>query len=331
MKLSVIVPLLTLAIGLAIGWVAKPTPKAPEANIAQTDSPKISTRKEPGSKPPAPEKEAPEVTPSVRVVQAEAPDEMPEDQKAEMEKYQSQFGEMMKKNQKRQLDARISKLVSQLKLSPEQEAALRKALEENQLDPASIMSGDFDPSKLAELTGDGALEDALADILTDEQKAENEALKERELANKIESKALKSLARLSDLDMTQEQKDAAYDILYQQAEESAGKESATNGIFTAITGGMGLNIDVDDIGIDFDEISEATAESVASGEVPDQGDIMARMRENQQRKIDAKVEALRPVLNEDQLTQYRESLEINRGGILGGLLDGLGTEESSDE
>jgi hypothetical protein len=51
------------------------------------------------------------------------------------------------------------------------------------------------------------------------------------------------------------------------------------------------------------------------------------MRENQQKQIDTKVEAMQPILNETQLDQYRKSLEIKRGGILGGILGGFGAGE----
>ncbi len=54
------------------------------------------------------------------------------------------------------------------------------------------------------------------------------------------------------------------------------------------------------------------------------------MKESSQKQIDEKVEALEPVLDKDQLTRYRESLESKNGGILGGFLGGFQTEQQLD-
>lgn len=331
MKSPVILSILCIGLGIAIGWIVKPDPEAPSSDVAKAKTPEASNRKDPpASKPPVTESDR-TTTPSVRVVGGGPQEEISEEQREEMEKYQSRFGDMMKKRRMAKLDARISKLVAQLNLTPDQEAALRKAAEENVAGIDSMMSGDFDPSQLSGLTGEGGLDDALAEILTDEQKEEHEALKKRELANKVEARALKNLAKLSNLDMTQEQKDAAYDILYKQAEETVGQESPANGIFTAVTEGFGIELDAADIGIDFGAIGAEAYEDAKNGETPDQGDIMARLKESQQKQIDKKVEALRPVLDDAQLEQYRKSLEIQQGGIFGGILGGFETGEEEGE
>lgn len=327
MKFPVILSIICIGIGIAIGWIAKPT--SPDSEVAKVDSPKVSDRKEPSPATNPIEESDRKATPSVRVIGGEETEGMTNEQKAQRKKGQDFFGNMMKKNRTAKLDARISKLVAQLNLSPEQEAALRKAAEENVAGIDSMMDGEFDPSKLGSLTGEGGLDEALAEILTDEQKEEHEALKKRELANKVEARALKDLAKLSSLDMTQEQKDAAYDILYKQAEEKTTNQSPEAGIVSMITGGFGLDIDPDDLGIDLGAplFEEAAREE---GEAPKPQDIMARMKENQQKKIDEKVEALRPVLDDNQLDQYRKSLEIKNGGILGGMLGGF-TQEAELE
>ncbi len=318
---------MALAIGLAIGWIVKPTPAAPAADLAKVAPPKTSPRKDPKPTPPTADKTKPKVTSSFIIGGRQQPGEMSDDDQSQAKKMQKRMEEMMQKRQEKKLEARILKLVAQLNLTPEQEAALRKAAAENQVDAASLMSGDFDPSQLANLSADGSIEDSLADILTDEQKEEHAALKKRELANKIESKALQNLAKLGDLDMTQEQKDAAYDILYKQAEETTtDEESSANGILSAVTEGLGLEIDPDDL--DFGAISATEAEN---GEAPNQQDLMARMQESQQRKIEEKIEALRPVLNDDQLEQYRQSLNLRQGGILGGVLGGFSIGGSEEE
>ena len=327
MKFSVILSIVCIGIGIAIGWISKPDPATADSETPEVAPPKTSTRSEtPAAKPPV-EKSDRNPTPPARVVGRTNPEEMTDERRATMAKYQNRFGDMMKKRRMSKLDARISKLVAQLNLTPEQEAALREDAEKNLEGIDSMMSGDFDPSKLGSLTGDSSLDDALAEILTDEQKEENEALKERELSNKVEAKALKNLANLSSLDMTQEQKDAAYDILYKQAEESTSNASPASGILSMVSEGLGIELDAGDLGIDAAELPDGSDPDASEDGARDPQKMMARMRENQQKQIDTKVEAMQPILNETQLDQYRKSLEIKRGGILGGILGGFGAGE----
>ena len=66
-----------------------------------------------------------------------------------------------------------------------------------------------------------------------------------------------------------------------------------------------------------------TDEQKEEHEAQNPRDIMARMKERQQERINEKVEALRPILDDSQLHQYRSSLESKSGGIIGRLLQGL--------
>jgi hypothetical protein len=318
MKFSVILSIVCIGIGIAIGWIAKP---APESEVVQIEPPKESSRKEGKPTNGVAEKSERRATPSARVIGGESRENMSDEQREQMKKYQNRFGEMMKKRRMAKLDARISKLVAQLNLTPDQEAALRKAAEEDGGD----VSGGFDPSKLTGSAQEGDLETALAEVLTEEQKEEHEALKKRELANKVEARALKEMAKLSNLDMTQEQKDAAYDILYKQAEDSSGNDSTASGIASIIGEGIGIELNSNDLGIDFAAGGE-TGEEAKDGKSPNPQDFMARMKENRQKNIDQKVEALRPVLDDTQLEQYRKDLEFKSQGILGGMSFGLETE-----
>ena len=95
---------------------------------------------------------------------------------------------------------------------------------------------------MSELFNTDVIDEALAEILTPEQQEELEAVKKREIANKVEAQALKELAKLSNLDLSQEQKDAAYDILYKNAETSVGNETpATGPCFDDHRGILGSN------------------------------------------------------------------------------------------
>ena len=54
--------------------------------------------------------------------------------------------------------------------------------------------------------------------------------------------------------------------------------------------------------------------------------MMAQAQAKMDARIDAKVEAMRPVLNENQIDQYRKDLKLKSGGVFGGLLNGFTTE-----
>ena len=90
---------------------------------------------------------------------------------------------------------------------------------------------------------------------------------------------------------------------------------------SVMTDGMGIDLDLEDLGISgaFD-MNDVTA----SGEQPNQADIMSKMKESRAKRVEEKVEALRPILNETQLETYRKNLESQSGGILGGMFGGFG-------
>jgi len=108
-----------------------------------------------------------------------------------------------------------------------------------------------DMSKAADFASllNGGVDDALTDLLTPGQKEAHDALQKRELANKVEATALKNLAKLSFLDLSQEQKDAAYDIPSSKAEKAVAKSSPEAAMVSFIGGGRGIDFDLDDLGI----------------------------------------------------------------------------------
>lgn len=88
-----------------------------------------------------------------------------------------------------------------------------------------------------------------------------------------------------------------------------------------MTDGMGIELDLEDLGISG---ASEMADVAATGEQTNQADIMAKMKENRAKRLDEKVEALRPVLNETQLEAYRKNFESQSGGMFGGLGTGNG-------
>ena len=322
MKFNILLAITCIAIGASIAWLAKPDPQVDTAKAEAEDKKTSSDTKTTSSE--SQKREASDRTiventepPAIAVIPADGEGS---EQAREMG---NRMEQMFKKRQQAKLDARISKLVAQLNLTSDQEAALRKAAEDRMSSFGEMMSGDVDPSKIGDMLNSDGIDEALADILTPEQKEELEEVKEREVANKVEAQALRELAKLSNLDLSQEQKDAAYDILYKDAQNSVGNETPATGIVSMITEGFGIELDSDTLGVATAMIP--SGDDIANGDIEqDPQAMMAKATENMNKRIDDKVEAMRPVLNDNQLDQYRKDLELKSGGIFGGLLNGFG-------
>lgn len=320
MKNNLIIAVICLALGGALAWSFKPATPEPETTqnssaTPQKSPPPVSSRRSQNA--------ARQTSASERLVEV-TPEATPQPRN-QGNRPQNRMQELFKKRMSDQMNARISQLVASLNLTPAQEQQLRDLVSQkidelsnpdpNNPNPAEAFA------KLAELTRSDYLDTLAADLLTNDQKTAHEALKQRELANQVEARALKDLAGLSSLDLTAAQKDAAYDILLKQAEESVpAKNGSTNGIASLVTESLGLDLEA--LGLD-EVLSEGSAgPSQNQGERPNPREMFARIRERQTQMIDQQVESLRPVLNDQQLEQYRQNLERRNSGLLGGILGG---------
>ena len=317
MKNSLILAIVCIGLGFAAGWILKPNANQ-EPEVATNDKldnkPTRRISKSPAENSPSGKESKTRMTSRVVVSGKNDSNLDPE-----TKKMTDQWSDMLKKKQQAKSDARLAVLVDKLNLTPEQEAKLRAHFDKQVEDLGTIFGGDgiTNPGEITKsLTGDG-LEDLLAEVLTPEQAEAHTELKKRERENKIEASALKNLAKLSFLDMSQEQKDAAYDILYENAETSVDKKSPGSAMVTMMTSGMGIEIDTDDLG--FSGLMDGQLNGAEGATEP--GDIMAKMKEAQAQKIEEKVEALKPVLDDKQLEQYRKHLETKTSGLFGGIME----------
>ena len=239
-----------------------------------------------------------------------------EDQiKASQERWQK----VMRDQTKERINRKVAELAKKLGLDANQEARLQAWFDGEFEKIAAEENGTH---KLGKLLRQNSIDEALADILTDGQAVAYEEMKTNEHNRKVESRALKDLAKLNTiLDLTQEQKDAAYELLY----EDAGKKvdaSASNP--SAMTFSInGTDIDIDDLGLG------GITDIARQIEGPDQGgnpggkvDWRQLRMEQNQRRIDAKVDRLAPVLTEDQAAQYRQHLESKSQAGIGGAIIG---------
>ena len=330
--------LLCLGIGFGAARLLLPNPEDPESKDIQ---------KSPSSTPGDPKRSADlsaEIAksdrpdPSAVILNGREADPNGEDIQQRFRTGQDRFRKIMAERQKNKEEATIQKLVDRLGLTDAQADKLRAYFAKNREELEALMAdGDGDWRKMRRLTkslGDDALDSALADILTDEQKTAHEEMKQRDLANKVEARAYRDLATIQGiLDLNPEQKDQVYAILHKDAAQKTESNREANSIVATITEGIGLDINPDDLGIGFSGAIQSFVNRAENGEQPSEnrGEILQSIRDNQQQEIDNKVELLAPVLDEGQEDAYRTHLETRGGGLFGGLLQGGGISVESTE
>jgi hypothetical protein len=235
--------------------------------------------------------------------------------------------------QRAKFEQYIAKLTESLALTEAQKAGLTKWLDERiekmeSMDLADPSSMTESGGMLASLTNK-ALEEELSKSLTEEQKASLAGFKERESQSKVDALALKNLSQMQGVfEFEEGQRDEVYKILAAAAEEKIKKQASNPDPSSIFTEGMGIEMDPYDLGIQ-DAMTEAFKGVGKPGETPDRKAMAENLRKVIDDRISAKVDQLRPVLNEKQLEQYRSELKNKGTGFLGNALIGL--EGSGDD
>jgi len=322
MKNTLIIAVAGIALGFAAGWLAKPSAEQTDSSVA--DSQRSSSRATTAASTSPKEKAKSSRRNGVTVVSGDSTDELdPETQKYISEGQKAQT-DMIKKRFSDQFDMKIAAMVKELGLNAEQEKALREFYAEQlkKIDMADMASFATEPDKIKEmaaaLRGDG-LNDFMKSHLSEDQIEGLAAYQERKKKNKIESAALKDLAKLqTNLDLSQEQKDDVYGILMEDAEKRMTDQSDADFVTRSMMSSYGMEMDLGDM--DMGNMM-ALANPEAGGKV-DQAAMIQKMKEDRQNRINAKVERLAPVLNETQQAQYRKSLE-SQGGMFNMMLQGV--------
>lgn len=124
---------------------------------------------------------------------------------------------MMKASMEQQFEQKLLLLKSRLHLTPEQEATLKAAMDEELKEAEEMMAaGKFDTQALGSLPGAQALNKTLNDILTPEQKATLQQIQTDEKNNAVETVATFELNQLTPLlQLSDSQKDQVYSALAQ--------------------------------------------------------------------------------------------------------------------
>lgn len=325
MKNLIVVGGLMLGLGFAIGWVAKPVPVA-KGTVTAVDA---AQRKSPPS---ATTKEAEPLVQGKRSEREPAAPKKPagvtDEQMSQAKKMQGEMVKQMTKRYRTKFEQQIEKLAVSLNLSDEQKNKLTAWLDERM---TKLEGMDFEkPESMMEITNiaktlnNQALHEQLAPTLSEEQKVALKDFTEKEHRTKVDTAALKNLSKLqSVIEFEEGQRDKVYEILAAGADESVRHQDENPDPSQLFMEGMGMDMDPYDLGL-----QQAMTESVGdpmefTKKGADQKDMSKRLREAIDKKIDAKVEALKPVLNEKQIEQYRTELKTKGMGIYGPMLMGM--------
>lgn len=232
----------------------------------------------------------------------------------------SQLGDSMKTRNEAKAARLIAKLVEELGLSPEQQAELEAYFAEQVEAASGMFGGDADPMvsarAMAALEGKG-MDDLMTELLTPEQQEAWTKREEKRAKQAADSSALKGLARLANaIEIRDGQREALYEHFYQkglaQAQDQSD-EGLLGSIVGGMTGGLGIEMDGSFLQTDFTALEEEAGEN--GGEV----NFQELMRAQRERQIENQVNELAPILEEDQLQEYREHLE-SQGSLLDGVI-----------
>lgn len=230
--------------------------------------------------------------------------------------------ESMAKRQRTLLDQHLDRLDESLGLTAEQKQKLTAWLDEKTKGAGEfdVMAMSEDPEEAYKAQNDFSpegLEEHLAKILLPDQKEAMESFKHRNKQNKIDALALKNLSHMQGvIEFSDGQRDQVYQILSEEAERRFAETPKTEKMMSFMHEGMGIETDPYDLGID-SIIQDVTGDSLnPNAEILSDTKTMGqKMREELSRRIDRKVELLKPVLNERQLEQYRAHLSSGGGMV----------------
>jgi F0F1-type ATP synthase delta subunit len=295
MKMKFILPVGCLALGIAIGLMAR---SAPSTGVSGSASERVTasvstsrtagkaTQSEPGiESAPAARPARPDLSLTKNKVETTA--EETTNKMPSLEQMKQQMAEI----EREKFETRFSTLSAGLNLSPEQQAKIRATMDES----LKKMGGDATNSSV-QMMKIGSLDNVITSVLSEDQQAALTTIKAKHRQNRIESKALKSLADLTMvLDLNEEQKDAVYGVLSEQVVKQEEVLGASGVARISNMRGTPIEKTADS------NIAEAVLASLVSPE-----DLEKRTNE--------RVEAMRSVLNERQLQQYRTYLQKKPSG-----------------
>lgn len=283
MKPSLPFAFATLAAGFLLGWLVKPVPAPPDSPTQVRPAARVA----PETRPPSPLPPGFSPPPETRTTQAPTPSATT-----------NPPGEAMASPRDQ---AKLQRLAEALALSDTQQAELANLIQETRTRFAGPRENPMDASetlKHFEASGE-SLRKALDGLFTPEQAAKFSELRQRERSNRLDAKAQRELTRLASItDLSATQRDAILTRIRSEIDrEMATIPAASALLLESTTLPLGA--------LNMPEQSLLTLSKIASsGEAADPNAAHARMIEEQQRKLDAQREWLRPILTPAQLAQF---------------------------
>ncbi len=220
---------------------------------------------------------------------------------AELEQYADTVIEGFEKK----LRSRLDQFLLQLNLSEAQLAEIEKFLQQEVLAYAEVSKKLFkgeveeadDLEALKDLSSLNGLSEVFEEILTPEQLEAYEKLEGEEKQGRVEASALRQLAGIqTGLGLSKEQKDAVYEVLYDEAELNVDSTTVTGEILS----GMGIQDFFDTSGMG--ELMKFAESHPIQNEGDAGGDLYEQF-------LDAKTERFSGIFTEEQQSAYRDRLE----------------------
>ena len=302
-----------LCVGIGIGWLIKPNGNAEKHSVPISSVPgKSSSEKSasPSSAVPGLEmtRKRVEREPSVSITKKESTEFGTE----EFKKMQADGTRAIIQSQSAQLEQYLQRRGDALNLSAEQKLKMTAWMDEilKKMDAINPNDPEAVGEAMIELSPH-SFDEELAKLLTDDQKSAFSAIADKERQSKIDSTALKSLAKLQGIiDFEEGQRDEVYKILTTSAEKKILNESQHPELNDLQLSAFDMDMDPYDLGL---------MQSM-SGQATLPGQPTKTMKEIIEDRIEAKVNELRPVLNASQLEQYRAELKSKGLGIFGNAM-----------
>lgn len=290
MKPSLVVPVLTLVVGFAGGWLTKPTPAPPA-------TPEVTAHPTPQPPPPAqPNAEPPATTPPP-TVPLRAPGPIATTPATGSAANSRDAAKMLR-------------FIEAIGLSETQQADLNKIIADTRAaytttDPTKPMS----PKETLDLvaTCSMGLEKSLAALLTPDQAAKFAELRQRERDNRIEAKAHRELGHLSELtDLSPTQRDQILSQLRQ----------ANTAELSAIPASYALMLDSSVLPLGPHTMPEQSILTLTQlADTTDNADPAAvhdKIIAAQRRRLEERLNWLKPILTPAQLAQYQAAAAEQR-------------------
>lgn len=314
MKNKNTIGILLLALGIAIGWLAKPSSSSPAppvvaaVPVAKAVATAKSTPLNESSVPGKRFQREVTVQSNIGGPFTTNPSELANT--ADISKFKI-------KQQHTKLEQRIAQLDETMHFTAAQKSRLttwlggqmKKMESMDSSNPASL-------DGLAEIANSlttEALESQLAGDLASDQQTVLAEFKEKEFRREVDTSALKTLATLQkDIEFEGGQRDEIYKILTQNAEKNVLEKLKNPGTSDMLTANGGADRDPYDI-----RLPKPAEGSVKN--LPKPGDtgnlnleIDATVFVAFNKRVEEKIDELRPILNEKQLATYREKLESQK-------------------